>query len=59
MSETTAVSIAVRVKPALRDEIEDWRRSKPSIPPRSVAMRQLIEQALRDERRQKSPTKAA
>jgi hypothetical protein len=49
MSETTAVQ--VRLETELFDRLESWRRSQERIPPRSVALRVLIEQALESKRK--------
>jgi hypothetical protein len=42
------IPINTRVDKILLDRIDDWRRTQPDIPPRSEAMRALIERALDD-----------
>jgi hypothetical protein len=37
----------LRLPPELGDEIDDWRRKQPDIPPRAEAARRLIEFGLK------------
>jgi metal-responsive CopG/Arc/MetJ family transcriptional regulator len=39
-------AIHARVEDPLIELLDDWRRQQPEIPPRSEAIRQLIEKAL-------------
>jgi metal-responsive CopG/Arc/MetJ family transcriptional regulator len=39
-------AIHARVEDPLIELLDDWRRQQPQIPPRSEAIRQLIEKAL-------------
>jgi hypothetical protein len=48
MSEDRATAIHTRVTGELRERFEDWRRQQHVIPPRSQAIRELIEKALRE-----------
>jgi hypothetical protein len=43
------IPINTRVDKLLLDRIDDWRRAQADIPPRSEAMRALIERGLDDE----------
>jgi hypothetical protein len=43
-NETTV--IYTRVGGKLRDQFENWRRAQPEIPPRSEALRRLLDKAL-------------
>lgn len=43
-NDTTA--IYTRVGGKLRDQFENWRRAQPEIPPRSEALRSLLDKAL-------------
>jgi hypothetical protein len=52
------IPINTRVDKVLLDRIDDWRRAQPDIPPRSEAMRALIERGLSDDP-DKSTEKAA
>jgi hypothetical protein len=47
MSDDRTTAIHTRVTGELRDRFENWRRKQPEIPPRSEAIRLLIEEALR------------
>jgi hypothetical protein len=49
MPDTPKTAIHVRLTDTLRDRLEDWRRAQPNIPPRSEALRRLIDKALDDE----------
>jgi hypothetical protein len=44
--QETGAAIQVRLSGPLFDQLENWRRSQPKIPPRSEALRSLIERAL-------------
>jgi hypothetical protein len=46
MHEKTDAAIQVRIEGQLFKDLENWRRSQDKIPPRSQALRLLIEQAL-------------
>jgi hypothetical protein len=48
MEDTNATRSAVQVRldGLLYQRLEDWRRSRPKIPPRSEALRELLELAL-------------
>ena len=48
MSEDRAIAIHTRVTGELRERFENWRRQQRVIPPRSQAIRELIEKALRE-----------
>jgi len=39
-------AVQVRLQWALYQALEDWRRSRPKIPSRAVALRELLERAL-------------
>ena len=39
-------AIQFRVDDHLHEQIEEWRRQQPTIPPRSDALRELLRQAL-------------
>jgi hypothetical protein len=54
-----SVAIQVRVKGQLFKRLENWRRSQSSIPPRSQAIRALIEEALREVSKSKPETYSA
>ena len=41
-----AAAVQVRLRGALYLALENWRRSQPKIPPRSEALRVLLERAL-------------
>jgi hypothetical protein len=45
MPKNTTV-IYTRVGGKLRDRLENWRRAQPVIPPRSEALRRLLDKAL-------------
>lgn len=47
MSDDRTTAIHTRVDGELRELFENWRRQQPIIPPRSEAIRQLVEEALR------------
>jgi len=63
MTDTTDIAaepraaVQVRLQEPLYQALEDWRRSRPKIPSRAVALRELLERALaehqpgRDDRR--------
>ncbi len=40
----------LRLPPELGDEIDEWRRRQPDLPPRAEAARRLIERGLQAER---------
>jgi len=46
MTNKTTMVIYTRVSGTLRDRFENWRRAQPEIPPRSEALRSLIDKAL-------------
>jgi hypothetical protein len=46
MSNGRPLAIHTRVDGELRERFENWRRQQPVIPPRSQAIRELIEKAL-------------
>jgi hypothetical protein len=46
MPNDTTTLIYTRVGGELRDRFENWRRAQPLIPPRSEALRSLLDQAL-------------
>jgi hypothetical protein len=46
MSDDRTTAIHTRVTGELRERFENWRRQQAEIPPRSEAIRQLIEKAL-------------
>ena len=48
MSDVRPTAIHTRVDGDLRERFENWRRQQPLIPPRSQALRELIEKALKD-----------
>jgi hypothetical protein len=48
MSEDRATAIHTRVTGELRERFENWRRQQHVIPPRSEAIRKLIDKALRE-----------
>ena len=39
-------AVQVRLQGPLYEALEDWRRSRPKIPSRAVALRELLERAL-------------
>lgn len=39
-------AVQVRLQGTLYQALEDWRRSRPKIPSRAVALRELLERAL-------------
>jgi hypothetical protein len=51
MSDTdkTEAAVQVRLRGPLYQALENWRRSQPKIPPRSEALRGLLELALAKE----------
>jgi metal-responsive CopG/Arc/MetJ family transcriptional regulator len=51
---SNGVAIQVRIEAQLFHQLENWRRSQAAIPPRSQAIRQLIEEALRRKPRLKA-----
>lgn len=53
MSHDDTAAMQVQVSGPLREQVENWRRAQPKIPPLSEALRQLIEKALADDRRRK------
>jgi hypothetical protein len=46
MRNDTTTLIYTRVGGELRDRFENWRRAQPLIPPRSEALRSLLDKAL-------------
>jgi hypothetical protein len=46
MTNDTTTVIYTRVGGNLRDRFENWRRAQPEIPPRSEALRNLLDKAL-------------
>jgi hypothetical protein len=42
-------AVQVRLQGTLYQALEDWRRSRPKIPSRAVALRQLLERALAEQ----------
>jgi hypothetical protein len=46
ISAEACAAVQVRLRGPLYIALEDWRRSRPKIPARSEALRQLIERAL-------------
>ena len=46
MTNDTTTVIYTRVSGKLRDQFENWRRAQPEIPPRSEALRSLLDKAL-------------
>jgi hypothetical protein len=48
MSDDRPTEIHTRVAGKLRERFENWRRQQRVIPPRSQAIRELIEKALKD-----------
>jgi hypothetical protein len=54
---TARTAIHTRVETLLVQRVDDWRRLQPEIPPRSKAICELLELALRaEDRRQPKPT---
>jgi hypothetical protein len=47
-------AVQVRLRGPLYAALENWRRSQPEIPPRSDALRQLLELALRPETKERA-----
>lgn len=45
------IRFELRISPVLRSLIDDWRRSEPDIPPRSEAVRRLVELGLAEKPR--------
>jgi hypothetical protein len=56
-TENAGAAIQVRVEGPIFSRIENWRRSQSKIPPRSEALRQLVERGL--EAAEQSATAAA
>jgi hypothetical protein len=52
--EAKTVRFELRLTPSLSDEIEDWRRQQPRVPPRAEATRHLIELGLKAARQQQA-----
>jgi hypothetical protein len=48
MSNNRPTAIHTRVDGKLRERFENWRRQQHVIPPRSQAIRELIEKALKE-----------
>jgi len=46
LSNDSGAAVFVRLRGSLYERLENWRRSQPTIPSRSDALRSLIEQAL-------------
>jgi hypothetical protein len=46
MTNNKTTVIYTRVGGKLRDRFENWRRAQPEIPPRSEALRSLLDKAL-------------
>jgi hypothetical protein len=42
-------AVQVRLQGPLYQALEDWRRSRPKIPSRAVALRELLERALSEQ----------
>jgi hypothetical protein len=42
-------AVQVRLQGTLYQALEDWRRSRPKIPSRAVALRELLEHALAEQ----------
>jgi hypothetical protein len=42
----TGAAVQVRLNGSVFDSLENWRRAQDKIPPRSVAIRQLLQRAL-------------
>jgi len=42
-------AVQVRLQGPLYQALEDWRRSRPKIPSRAVALRELLERALAEQ----------
>jgi hypothetical protein len=42
-------AVQVRLQGPLYNALEDWRRSRPKIPSRAVALRELLERALAEQ----------
>jgi hypothetical protein len=42
-------AVQVRLQGTLYQALEDWRRSRPKIPSRAVALRELLERALAEQ----------
>ena len=45
-TNATRTAVQTRLEEPLYRAFEDWRRSRPDIPPRSEALRELLERAL-------------
>ena len=45
-TNATRTAVQTRLEGPLYRAFEDWRRSRPDIPPRSEALRELLERAL-------------
>jgi metal-responsive CopG/Arc/MetJ family transcriptional regulator len=45
----TRAAVQVRLSGPLYQRLEDWRRSRPKIPARSEALRELLERALAEQ----------
>jgi metal-responsive CopG/Arc/MetJ family transcriptional regulator len=45
-AELLRAAVQVRLQGSLYERLENWRRSRPKIPARSEALRQLLERAL-------------
>lgn len=48
---TPPIRFELRMSPVLRSMIDDWRRREPDLPPRSEAVRRLVELGLAEKSR--------